>query len=329
MDIADISDVAAEAPEPAASPKKARTDFPPVAWKDPRFQPAIDSVRSACGFASSDREDDPMIGMLLDRYSWDEQRVCELYRKSVQRRHELGLEKVKREIVSEKLALEQLPHAAEVRQVISINGTSSVDKVAKTAAARDDVLIDGKQVAYGDVIGCYEMRYGHGTGSQAGGGGGGGLGSVSDRSLAEPPVTPDMFTRYMVYVTQWRWLQCEEYIRRHGELGFWSMIHDCSCPAGYIALWSRMRSLLGQYMPPVEEACAGLFPPMVQKILIINVPRVFSPIWSVVARFLPQHHKDRIVLLSTSYTSAEEVSKYVPEAHMPPHLREGRPDGPD
>lgn len=54
--------------------------------------------------------------------------------------------------------------------------------------------------------------------------------------------------------------------------GFWSMIHDCSCPAGYASLWSRMRSLLGAYMPPVEEACAGLFPPMVQKILIINVP---------------------------------------------------------
>jgi len=33
--------------------------------------------------------------------------------------------------------------------------------------------------------------------------------------------------------------------------------------------------------------------------------------------------------LTTSYTSAEEVSKYVPEAHMPRHLKEGRPDGPD
>ena len=36
----------------------------PVAWKDARFQPAIDSVRAKCGFSSSmDREDDPMIGM--------------------------------------------------------------------------------------------------------------------------------------------------------------------------------------------------------------------------------------------------------------------------
>ena len=72
-------------------------------------------------------------------------------------------------------------------------------------------------------------------------------------------LTPAQFTRYMVYVTQWRWLQCEEYIRRHGELGFWSMIHDCSCPQGYVSLWTRMRSLLGQYMPPVEEAwCMAL-----------------------------------------------------------------------
>ena len=28
---------------------------PPVAWKDPRFQPAIDSVRNTCGFVTNDR----------------------------------------------------------------------------------------------------------------------------------------------------------------------------------------------------------------------------------------------------------------------------------
>jgi len=82
-------------------------------------------------------------------------------------------------------------------------------------------------------------------------------------------------------------------------------------------------------MPPVEEACAGLFPPMVQKILIINVPRIFSPAWSIISTFLPQQHLDRIVLLTTSYTSAAEVGKYVPEQHMPPHLKAGRPDGSD
>ena len=45
----------------------------------------------------------------------------------------------------------------------------------------------------------------------------------------------------------------------------------------------------------------------------------------------PTHtlHLSLQVLLTTSYTSAEEVSKYVPEAHMPNHLKEGRPDGPD
>lgn len=319
----DISD-----PLPDVSPASMpAAPIPPVAWKDPRFQPAIDAVRLACGYSLADREDDPMIGMLLDRFSWDEKRVCEMYSKSVKRRKELGLEEIKRNIRQDDLRLESLPHATDIRQVISVNGSCGQEKAVpvKGPADKNAVKIDGKDVAYGDVIGCYEMRYGHGHGNKGDGSSGGLAGLDSEVQ----PVTPAQFTKYMVYVTQWRWLQCENYIRSHGELGFWSMIHDCSCPAGYVSLWSRMRSLLGQYMPPVEEACAGLFPPMVQKIIIINVPRFFGPAWSAISYFLPQHHKDRIVLLTTSYTSAEEVSKYVPEAHMPRHLKEGRPDGPD
>lgn len=149
MDSFDISDAPGEcAPPPAAKeepPKK--LPQPPVAWKDARFQPAIDNVRSMCGLAASDREDDPIIGMLLDRYSWDEKRVCELYRRSLTRRQELGVDKVKHDIVSGNLALDQLPHAAEVRQVISINGSSSIDKAsAVSGAGAADCLIDGKQV---------------------------------------------------------------------------------------------------------------------------------------------------------------------------------------
>ena len=50
----------------------------------------------------------------------------------------------------------------------------------------------------------------------------------------------------------------------------------------------------------------------------------------MISRLLPQHHKDRIVLLTTSYTNATEVGKYVPHQHIPAHLRDGnRPDGPD
>ena len=82
-------------------------------------------------------------------------------------------------------------------------------------------------------------------------------------------------------------------------------------------------------MTPVEEACAGLFPPMVQKILIINVPRLFGPAWSLISSLLPQHHKERIVLLTTGKTTYEEISKYMPSDQMPGHLRLGRPDGPD
>ena len=45
----------------------------------------------------------------------------------------------------------------------------------------------------------------------------------------------------------------------------------------------------------MEEACSGLFPPMVQKILIVNVPRMFSPIWSVIKMMLPEQHKVRLI----------------------------------
>ena len=111
------------------------------------------------------------------------------------------------------------------------------------------------------------------------------------------------------------------------------MLRRRAAPPCYQLLPSRgaSRILLSrpQYMPPVEEACAGLFPPMVQKILIINVPRIFKPAWSVISSLLPKHHQDRIVLLTTSYTNADEVGKYVPAKHLPPHLKAGRPDGAD
>ena len=80
----------------------------------------------------------------------------------------------------------------------------------------------------------------------------------------------------------------------------------------------RARSIIGQYMTPVEEACAGLFPPMVQKILIINVPRLFAPVWSVISYMLPEHHKERIVLLTTAKTSTEELKKARPLARPLP-----------
>lgn len=106
---------------------------------------------------------------------------------------------------------------------------------------------------------------------------------------------------------------------RHGRLGFWSMIHDLSCPYSFFTLWSRARSIFTSYMNPVEgamfcrghacamsanpslsrwltdlslpllsESCAGLFPPMVQTILIINVPSLFGPVWAFISPFLPQ-----------------------------------------
>lgn len=299
-----------------------------VAWKDPRFAPAIDKIRLACGVA--DRSDDALIGMMLDRFAWDEQKVITMYEKSARRRKELGLAEIKADIQRNSPdgrgsgELRNLPHDAAVRSMITINGSTSSEKPAGRPGGEAEVtIVHGRPVHYGDVIGCYELRYGHCSKPAAT------AASAASEAPRPPPLSTEQFTRYMVYVTQWRWLQCERYIHRHGELGFWSIIHDVSCPAGYISLWGRMRSLLREYMPPVEEACGGLFPPMVQKILIINVPRIFGPAWSVISRLLPQHHKDRVVLLTTAHTNAAEVGKYVPAEHIPLHLREGRHDGPD
>ena len=65
---------------------------------------------------------------------------------------------------------------------------------------------------------------------------------------------------------------------------------------------------------------------MVHKILIINVPQMFSPIWSAISLILPEQHKERIVLLSTSKTTPAELCKYMPSEHLPPHVKaeEGR-----
>ena len=100
---------------------------------------------------------------------------------------------------------------------------------------------------------------------------------------------------------------------------------DLSCPQGFFSVWAKARHVFNKYMSPTEEACSGLFPPMVQKILIINTPRLFSPIWSVISYFLPEQHKERIVLLSSSRTTRAELTKYMPDEHIPPHVQDGAP----
>ena len=260
-------------------------------WEDPRFASAVDSVRAKCNVAH--RDDDAMIGMLLDRYSWNEGKVVDLYNRSVARREELGCRAIRQEIMSNNLTLEQFPHHQAVGKVIPIFASTSLERPKPVAGKEQTVTIDGKQVSAGDVIGCYELRYGEG-----------------ESTTQEATVTPQEFTKYMVYVTQWRWMQCEAYIHRHGRcaatqtqpltctqtrricghppnhtilavrvcsltrkcaaarahpvpaqptryvwhrLGFWSMIHDLSCPQGFLSLWGRARSIFGSYMTPVEE----------------------------------------------------------------------------
>jgi len=269
-----------------------------VPWKQARFYHGVERVRDMCGVPKGDRGDDAVIGMMLDRFGWDYERTAEMYQVSVRRRKELGMAAIKDDIVSQQLSVEDFPHHRDVMPVIPVFASTSLEPptAAAAAAAEPGSL---------PVIGCYELRYGQGDPDRR------------ESSL----VTPSDFTRYMLYVTQWRWLQCERYAQRHGEIGLWSMVHDLSCPSGFFSLWSRARSVFNKYLSPVEEACGGLFPPMVQKILIVNVPSLFSPVWSVIAAFLPAQHKERIVMLTASKTTAAEMSKYMPAEHLPPHVR--------
>ena len=277
-------------------------------------------VRKACNVASDDWEDDPMIGMLLDRLGWKHDKVVEAYNESVERRRALGTGELRAKILSGNLGLDDAPFAAQVRAKMVINASVSLNKAAGVSGGGKP----GKVASY-DVIGSYELRYGHSSSNGATSNHESSRHSKADKSSM---VTAAQFTEYMVYVTVWRWLQLELYIRRHGELGFWSMIHDISCPEGYMALWSRFRNLLNEYMPPVNEACDGLYPQMVQKILIINSPRFFGAAWVVISAMLPQHQKEKIVLLTTSQSNTKEMSKYMPEEHMPPHIKAGNSDGP-
>ena len=49
------------------------TESAPIAWEDPRFPPAIEAARKACGVSHHD--DDAMFAMLLDVCDWNHQKV--------------------------------------------------------------------------------------------------------------------------------------------------------------------------------------------------------------------------------------------------------------
>eukprot|EP00966_Prymnesium_polylepis_P156479 3615410-Prymnesium_polylepis.1 len=134
---------------------------------------------------------------MLDRFAWDHQKVVDIYKKSVDRRSQLGLKAIRDDIQSNQLALDHFPHHKDVGQVIPIFASTSLERPVPVAEAETSVLVEGKKIAAGDVIGCYEMRYGQGE-------------STAESST----VTPQEFTKYMLYVTQWRWMQCEAYIHR-------------------------------------------------------------------------------------------------------------------
>ena len=104
--------MAADSSAPPGKPACGR-----VPWRNPRFDPAIDRVRHACGVAEHDREDDALIGMLLDRFKFDHSKVVDMYRKSSARRDELGMREIKNNILANNLRLEHFPHHLDVGKV--------------------------------------------------------------------------------------------------------------------------------------------------------------------------------------------------------------------
>lgn len=94
-------------PEPVPPNVAAASSVP---WKDPRFFNGVEKVRTMCGVPAADREDDALIGMMLDRFKWDYAKAADMYKLSVKRRRELGLPKIKHDIISRELRLEEFPH---------------------------------------------------------------------------------------------------------------------------------------------------------------------------------------------------------------------------
>ena len=41
-----------------------------------------------------------------------------------------------------------------------------------------------------------------------------------------------------------------------------------------------------------------------------------------ISMVLPEQHKQKIVLMTASQTTPAELRKYMPEEHIPPHVRE-------
>ena len=167
-------------------------------WRDARFPPAVEAVRQACGVPPHDHEDDAMIGMMLDRFGWDHAKVEDAYGYSRRRREDLGLAQIKRHILIDGLELEQFPHHNEVGTVIPIFASTSLERGPSREGPSSST---DPAAGEAHVIGSYELRYGQG-----------------DNTSSEL-VTPAEFTTYMLFVTQWRWIQCERYTRRYGELG--------------------------------------------------------------------------------------------------------------
>ena len=52
-----------------------------------------------------------------------------------------------------------------------------------------------------------------------------------------------------------------------------------------------------------------------------TLPWTVSPVWAVISRVLPEQHKERVVLLTSSQTTPDNLAPYLPESLQPPHIR--------
>ena len=218
-------------PPPYSSPAGSdMTDAEPP-WRDSRFPASVEAVRKACGVPAHDHEDDVMIGMMLDRFGWDHAKVEDAYA--------LLTEAARRS----RPRTDQAAHPG--RRPGASNSFHTTTKWATSSrSSRARRSIAGRRAesrrprppapsVRAHVIGSYELRYGQG-----------------DNTTSEL-VTPAEFTTYMLFVTQWRWIQCERYTRRHGELG-WRTSPATRRPAA-----SRVRRAVANARPRARRVGTG------------------------------------------------------------------------
>merc|ERR1712157_410646 len=92
------------------------------------------------------------------------------------------------------------------------------------------------------------------------------------------------------------------------------------CPGGYL---SRGRSSL-KAMERVSHVMDRYYPERIQKVYIVNVPRIFYMIWSLVKRIIPEKTLAKLELFADSDADRqrflEAIDAFCPVDRVPKHL---------